>query len=193
MVRIEEGDQQRGDVGAVHVGVGHDDDAVVAQVLFLEASSLPATPRASIEVGELLVGAVLSRVAQADVQDLAAQGQDRLGGCGCGPVWREPPAVSPSTMKISVPSRRRCRAVGQLAGQAQLARSPRPGRPPCPCGASAAPRRGSMTNWSRALAALGWAVSQWSKGSRRRALDQAAGRRRRTAAPWSGPGIPGCG
>ena len=29
---VEEGDQQRGDMGAVDVGVGHDDDLVVAQV-----------------------------------------------------------------------------------------------------------------------------------------------------------------
>jgi hypothetical protein len=30
---VEEGDQQRGDVRAVDVGVGHDDDAVVAQIV----------------------------------------------------------------------------------------------------------------------------------------------------------------
>ena len=30
---VEEGDQQRGDVGAVDVGVGHDDDALVAQIV----------------------------------------------------------------------------------------------------------------------------------------------------------------
>jgi hypothetical protein len=29
---VEEGQQQRADVRAVHVGVGHDDDAVVAQL-----------------------------------------------------------------------------------------------------------------------------------------------------------------
>ena len=29
---VEEGEQQRADVGAVHVGIGHDDDAVVAQL-----------------------------------------------------------------------------------------------------------------------------------------------------------------
>ena len=30
---VEEGDEQRGDVGAVDVGVGHDDDALVAEVV----------------------------------------------------------------------------------------------------------------------------------------------------------------
>ena len=34
---IEEGDEQRGDVGAVDVGVGHDDDLAVAQVFFAVA------------------------------------------------------------------------------------------------------------------------------------------------------------
>jgi hypothetical protein len=33
----EEGDQQRRDVGAVDVGVGHDDDALIAQVFDTEA------------------------------------------------------------------------------------------------------------------------------------------------------------
>ena len=32
---VEEGDQQRGDMGAVDVGVGHDDDLVVAQLVVL--------------------------------------------------------------------------------------------------------------------------------------------------------------
>jgi hypothetical protein len=29
----EEGQQQRADMGAVHVGIGHDDDLVVAQLV----------------------------------------------------------------------------------------------------------------------------------------------------------------
>ena len=35
---VEEGEQQRADVGAVDVGVGHDDDAVVAQLRNVEAA-----------------------------------------------------------------------------------------------------------------------------------------------------------
>ena len=33
---IEEGEQQGADVGAVHVGIGHDDDAVIAQFVDVE-------------------------------------------------------------------------------------------------------------------------------------------------------------
>ena len=33
---IEEGEQQRGDMGPVHVGVSHDDNAVVAQFVDIE-------------------------------------------------------------------------------------------------------------------------------------------------------------
>jgi hypothetical protein len=29
---VEEGDQQRRDMGAVDIGIGHDDDALVAQI-----------------------------------------------------------------------------------------------------------------------------------------------------------------
>jgi uncharacterized membrane protein len=39
---VEEGQQQRADVRAVHVGVGHDDDAVVAQLVDVEVVAVPA-------------------------------------------------------------------------------------------------------------------------------------------------------
>ena len=41
---VEEGDQQRGDVGAVDVGVRHDDDALVAQVLVAVFAAGAARP-----------------------------------------------------------------------------------------------------------------------------------------------------
>jgi hypothetical protein len=39
---VEEGQQQRADVGAVDVGVGHDDDLVVAQLLDVEVVAADA-------------------------------------------------------------------------------------------------------------------------------------------------------
>ena len=42
---IEEGDEQRGDVGAVHVGVRHDDDLAVAQILLAVARAGSAAER----------------------------------------------------------------------------------------------------------------------------------------------------
>ena len=46
---IEEGDEQRRDVGAVHVRVGHDDDAVVAQLVGVEVIA----PRAAADADML--------------------------------------------------------------------------------------------------------------------------------------------
>ena len=54
----EEGDQQRGDVGAVDVGVGHDDDAVVAQILVAVLAARAAAQRLD-QVGDLLVAGQL--------------------------------------------------------------------------------------------------------------------------------------
>jgi len=51
---VEERDQQRGDVGAVDVGVGHDDDAAVAQILVLVVDAGAAAERLH-QIGELLV------------------------------------------------------------------------------------------------------------------------------------------
>ena len=75
---VEEGQQKRADVGAVDVGVGHDHDLVIAQLL--EAEFLAADAGAE----RLDDGADLARREHAveprplDVEDLAAQRQDRL-------------------------------------------------------------------------------------------------------------------
>ena len=43
---VEEGEQQGADVGAVHVRVGHQDDAVVAQLSGLKSSAPMLVPSA---------------------------------------------------------------------------------------------------------------------------------------------------
>ena len=47
---VEEGQQQRADVRAVDVGVGHDDDAVVAQLVDVEVLAPMPVPSAVISV-----------------------------------------------------------------------------------------------------------------------------------------------
>ncbi len=42
---VEEGEQQGADVGAVHVRVGHDDDAVVAQLRHVEVVAASGAAR----------------------------------------------------------------------------------------------------------------------------------------------------
>ena len=84
---IEEGDQQRGDVAAVGVGVGHDDDAAVAQVLVAIARAHADAERLH-QVREFLVAGEFLRRGVGDVEDLAAQGQDRLDLRGHARTWR---------------------------------------------------------------------------------------------------------
>ena len=73
----EEGHQQRGDMRAVHVGVGHDDDLFVAQ-LGRVAILACAAAHGQRQVGDLLILQDLGRGGAGDVQDLAADRQDRL-------------------------------------------------------------------------------------------------------------------
>ena len=74
---VEEGQQQRGDVVAVAVGVGQEDDLAVAEpagvVLVVHAAAEGAD-----EVGQLLVVEHLGLAGLLGVEDLAAQRQDRL-------------------------------------------------------------------------------------------------------------------
>ena len=76
---VEKGDQQGGDMGAVDVGVGHDDDFLVAQLVFLVMRADAAAERLD-EIGQLLVAGELVARGAGDVQDLAAQRQDGLVG-----------------------------------------------------------------------------------------------------------------
>src|SRR3990172_3052879 len=76
-VAEEEGEVEGADVGAVHVGVGHDNDAVVAELggveLLAEAGAEGGDHRPYRLVGEHLVWAGLL-----DVEDLAEEREDRL-------------------------------------------------------------------------------------------------------------------
>ncbi len=125
---VEEGEQQGADVRAVHVGIGHDDDAVVAKLVHVEI------------VRAVLAGAVGARLADAGaqggderqdfvggeqllvarllhVQDLAAQRQDGLelpvaallGGAAGGVALDDVDLAQRRVLLL---------AVGELAGQA---------------------------------------------------------------------------
>ena len=75
---VEEGHEQRGDMGAVDVGVGHDDDPVVAEIVL---AIMPARADAERldEIGELLVLGELLAAGAGNVEDLALERQHRLG------------------------------------------------------------------------------------------------------------------
>ena len=75
---IEESQQQRADVGAVDVGVGHDHDLVVAQLLGVEFLLADPGPQRRDQRADLLTAEHLVEARTLDVEDLTAQRQDRL-------------------------------------------------------------------------------------------------------------------
>ena len=65
---------------AVHVGVGHDDDLVVPQLVVIGVLLADARAHRGDERLDFLIGEHLVEAGAFRVQDLAAQGQDGLGG-----------------------------------------------------------------------------------------------------------------
>ena len=76
---VEERQQQRADVRAVDVRVRHDDDLVVAQLLGVELLADAGAERGD-QGADLLARQHLVDARALDVEDLAAQRQDRLEG-----------------------------------------------------------------------------------------------------------------
>ena len=74
----EEREQQRADVRAVDVGVRHDDDLVVAQLVRVEVVPPDAGAERRDQRADLLAGQHLVEARPLDVQDLAAQRQHGL-------------------------------------------------------------------------------------------------------------------
>ena len=74
---VEEREQQRADVGAVDVGVGHDDDLVVAQLRQIEVVADAGAERGD-DVDHLLGRQHLVEARALHVEDLAADRQHRL-------------------------------------------------------------------------------------------------------------------
>ena len=85
---VEEGQEQRADVRAVHIGIGHDDDAVVAQLVDVEVvgprlarlgAHLANAGAQSCDEGQnFIAGEQLFVTRFFHVQNFAAQGQDGL-------------------------------------------------------------------------------------------------------------------
>ncbi len=115
MWQEEEREDQGADVRAVDVGVGHDDDLVVARLLDVElvadAGADGADHGEDLLVGEHLVDARLL-----DVEDLAAQRQDRLEAAVARLLGRAAGRVALDQVQLAEvrrrgwSSRRACRA-----------------------------------------------------------------------------------
>ena len=77
-VAVEEREQQRADVRAVHVGVGHDDDAVIAELRQVEVFGADAGAERGDDGADLGRAQHLVEPGALDIEDLAAQRQHRL-------------------------------------------------------------------------------------------------------------------
>ena len=75
---VEEGQQQRADVGAVDVGVGHDDDLVVAQLVDVELFAADRRAERHHQIADLLGAEHAVEARALDIEDLAAQRQHGL-------------------------------------------------------------------------------------------------------------------
>ena len=89
---VEEGQEQGADVRAVHVGIGHDDDAVVAQFFGIEFFFADACAQSGNQRGDFLAGQHFFKTCFFDVQNFTFERQNRLefavaalhGGTACG-------------------------------------------------------------------------------------------------------------
>ncbi len=77
---VEEGQEERADMAAVDVGVGHDDDLVVARLVDLEVLAPDAGAEGRDQRADFRRGQHLVEAGAFHVQDLAAQRQDGLVG-----------------------------------------------------------------------------------------------------------------
>ena len=102
---------------AVHVGVGHDDDLVVAELLGVEVRRAMPAPSAVMSVRISAEASILSRRAFSTFRILPRSGRIAWERAVAAPAWREPPAESPSTMKSSRERGILLLAVGELPGQ----------------------------------------------------------------------------
>ena len=78
-VAEEERQQQRANVRAVDVGVGHENDLAVAQLRKIEFLGADAGAEGLDDLEDFLVAEDLVQAGLLDVEDLAADGQDGLG------------------------------------------------------------------------------------------------------------------
>ena len=124
---VEEGEQQRADVAAVHVRVAHDDDPVVAQLPGVEVVLADARAERGDHVADLLRGERLVEPRLLDVQDLAAQRQHGLEGAVAALLGRAAGRVPLDQEQLALLGVALL-ALGELAGQPRAVEGALPAR-----------------------------------------------------------------
>src|SRR6476620_6496233 len=114
---VEEGQKQRSDMRAIDVGIGHDDDPVVAQFADVELIAHRRAERRD-QRADLVVLQDLVQPRLFDVQDLASQREDRLEAAIATLLGRSTGRVALDNVELCA-RRIPLGAVGQLARQAE--------------------------------------------------------------------------
>ena len=112
----EEGQQQRADMRAIDIGVGHDDDLVVAQLPDVEFIPPDAGAKGGDQRANFLAAQHPVKARAFHVQDFALERQDRLVGPAAALLGRTAGAVAFHQKDFGL-RRIAFLAVGQLAGQ----------------------------------------------------------------------------
>ena len=117
----EEGEQKRADVGAVDIGIGHDDDLVVAHLFDVERAFLFAIADARADGGDhRLDFLVLQRAVEAgflDIDQFSAQRKDCLRAAVAALFGRAACGVALDNVEFGF-CRIALRAIGEFAGKA---------------------------------------------------------------------------
>jgi hypothetical protein len=177
---VEEREQQRADVAAVDVGVGHQDDLVVARLLGVELILADAGAEGGDQRRDLLRRQHLVEAGLLDVQDLAAQGQDGLGATVAAALGRATGRVTLDDVQLG--------GAGSFSWQsASLPGRPMPSRAPLrrvssrALRAASRARAASMTLPVMFLASPGFSSNHAASGRRHGGSRQRPSRRRRRA------------
>ena len=116
-VAEEEGEQQRADVRAVHVGVGHEDDLAVADLGGVEVVLADAAAERGDHGADFFVAQHLVVARLLDVEDLALERQDGLEAAIAALLGGAAGALALDQVELAAVGVALA-AVGQLAGQA---------------------------------------------------------------------------
>src|SRR5262249_8199481 len=112
---VEERQQQRADVRAVDVGIRHDDDLVIAQLVWIELLADPGSERGD-ERADLLTGQHLVHPRALDIEDFSAQRQHRLECAIAALLGGAARAIALDDEQFGL-GRIALLAIGELAGQ----------------------------------------------------------------------------
>src|SRR6185312_8086943 len=120
---VEEGQQQGADVRTIDVRIGHDDDAVVTQLVGIEFILADSGPQRGNQRADFRRRQHLVEPCLLDVENFSLERQDGLG-FPVGPCFAEPPAESPSTRNNSDNAGSRSWQSASLPGRPAISSAP---------------------------------------------------------------------